>query len=371
MEHPYRRIRGEGAIYSRPHTRSLWIQYFKAGRPIRESARTADFRKAAQLLRQRLAAVDSNPAESPRIEELADDLFRDYRINGHRSLTDVQARWRLHLRPFLGSVPAAQLDSRQLECYVDSRREEHASNATINRELACLKRMYRLAYQASPPRVPRVPHFPHLKEDNARQGFVTPEQFAKLVAHCPDLWLRAMLETAYSYGWRVGELLSLRVGQVDLVARTIRLDPGATKNREGREVTIESGVLLHLLRHCVEGKRPEDYVFTRGIKQVRDFRKSWENLCTAAGVPGLLFHDLRRSAARSLRAAGVPEEIIMRIAGWKTSNVFRRYAIVDKTDIRAALQQLERVRQKQSDHTDECSPGLEYTPLHERPIAVC
>jgi integrase len=166
-------------------------------------------------------------------------------------------------------------------------------------------------------------------------------------------------------------LLSLRVGQVDLVARTIRLHPGTTKNLEGREVTIESGTLLQLLRHCVEGKRPEDYVFTRGIKQVRDFRKSWENLCTAAGVPGLLFHDLRRSAARSLRAAGVPEEIIMRIAGWKTSNVFRRYAIVDKTDIRAALQQLERVRQKQSDHTDECSPGLEYTPLHERPIAVC
>jgi integrase len=266
---------------------------------------------------------------------------------------------------------AAQLDSPQLECYVDKRREEHASNATINRELACLKRMYRIAYQASPPRVQGVPHFPHLRENNIRQGFITPEQFAQLTAHCKDLWLRAMLETAHNYAWRVSELLNLRVGRVDLVARTIRLDPGTTKNLEEREVTIESGVLLQLIRLCVEGKHPEDHVFTRGDKPVRDFRKSWENLCTAAGVPALLFHDLRRTAARNLRAAGVPEEIIMRIAGWKTSNVFRRYAIVDKTDIRAALQQLERVRQKQSDHTDECSPGLEYTPLHERPIAVC
>jgi hypothetical protein len=58
----------------------------------------------------------------------------------------------------------------------------------------------RVAYQASPPRVPSVPHFPHLKENNVRQGFITPEQFAQLVAHCPDLWLRAMLETAYNYG---------------------------------------------------------------------------------------------------------------------------------------------------------------------------
>ena len=370
MEHQYRRRRGEGSIYTKPRSPFLWIKYYKAGKPIRESTRTADSRRAAQLLRQRLAEVESNPVDSPRIEQLASELFRDYRINEHRSLGDVQARWHLHLKPFLGSVPAPELDTKLLARYVDRRREEHASNATINRELACLKRMYRLAYQASPPRVPSVPHFPHLKENNVRQGFITPEQFAELVANCPDLWLRALLETAYNYGWRVSELLNLRVGQVHLMARTIRLDPGTTKNQEGREVTIESGTLLQLLRHCVEGKRPEEQVFTRGDKPVRDFRKSWQNLCTAAGVPTLLFHDLRRTAARNLRAAGVPEEIIMRIAGWKTSSVFKRYAIVDKSDIRTALQQLERTRQKQADPTNERSLGHEYSPLSQPPITV-
>jgi integrase len=371
MEHQQRRRRGEGSIYSKPRSPFLWIKYYRAGKPIRESTRTADSRKAACFLRQRLAEAESNPADSPRVEQLASNLFREYSINGHKSLDDAKARWRLHLKPFLGSMPATELDSRQLERYVDKRRAEYASNATINRELACLKRMLRLAYQASPPRVPSVPHFPHLKENNARQGFVSPEQFARLVANCKDLWLRTMLETAYNYGWRVSELLNLRVGQVDLVARTIRLDPGTTKNREGREVTIESANLLQLLRHCVDGKRPEDYVFTRGDKPIRDFRTSWENLCTAAGVPSLLFHDLRRSAARNLRAAGIPEEIIMRIAGWKTSNVFKRYAIVDQVDVRLALQQLERARRKPFDHTDERNSGPEYTPLSQPPIAVC
>ncbi|MGA2859104.1 MAG: tyrosine-type recombinase/integrase [Candidatus Sulfotelmatobacter sp.] len=370
MEYPHRRCRGEGSIYTRSRSPFLWIKYYRRGKPIRESTRTGDPGKASRFLRQRLAEVASDPAESIRIEQLIDDLFRDYRINQHRSLDDVQARWRLHLKPFFGAVPANQLDSRLLARYIDERREEDASNATINRELACLKRMYRLAYFSTPPRVASVPDFPHLKETNVRQGFVTPAQYRKLVAHCHHLWLQAMLETAYNYGWRVSELLNLRVDQVDLVSRTIRLEPGTTKNREGREVTIESGRLLELLRQCVEGKRPEDHVFTRGDKAIRDFRKLWKNLCTAAEVPGLLFHDLRRTAARNLRAAGVPEEIIMRIAGWKTSSVFKRYAIVDRTDVRAALQQLERARQKQLDPTDERSSGPEYTPLSQLPIAA-
>lgn len=364
MEHPHRRLRGEGSIYSRPRSPFFWIKYYKRGRPIRESTRTGDLGKAARFLHQRLAEVASDPAEGPRIEQLVDDLFRDYRIKEQRSLDDVETRWRLHLKPFFGSVPATELDSRLLARYIDGRREEHASNATINRELACLKRMYRLACQSTPPRVESVPHFPHLKETNVRQGFVTPEQYRKLVAHCPDLWLRALLETAYNYGWRVSELLNLRVGQVDLFGRTIRLEPGTTKNLEGREVTIESRRLLELLQQCMEGKCHEDHVFTRGDRPIRDFRKRWKNLCAAAGVPNLLFHDLRRTAARNLRAAGVPEEIIMRIAGWKTSSIFKRYAIVDKADVRAALQKLEQTRQNQIDHTNgRSSTGPESVPL--------
>jgi hypothetical protein len=79
MEHQQRRRRGEGSIYSKPRSPFLWVKYYSAGKPIRESTRTRDFRKAAQILRQRLAEVGSDPVDSPRIEQLVDDLFRDYR----------------------------------------------------------------------------------------------------------------------------------------------------------------------------------------------------------------------------------------------------------------------------------------------------
>jgi undecaprenyl pyrophosphate synthase len=74
---------------------------------------------------------------------------------------------------------------------------------------------------------------------------------------------------------------------------------------------------------------------------VRDFRDAWAKATEFAGVPGLLFHDLRRTAARNLRRAGIAEGVIMKIGGWRTRSVFERYAIVSQTDIADALKKLE------------------------------
>jgi len=166
-------------------------------------------------------------------------------------------------------------------------------------------------------------------------------QFERLFGSCSENWFRAIVEVGRTYGWRVGELLSMRVRQVDLMSRTIRLDPGTTKNRDGREVTMTRRV-HELLKLCVFGKQPEVFVFTRSNGQpVRDFRGTWEGACEKAGVPDLLFHDLRRTAARNLRKAGVAEGVIMKIGGWRTRSVFERYAIVSQADIAYAIEKLE------------------------------
>jgi site-specific recombinase XerD len=175
--------------------------------------------------------------------------------NREKSLDDAKTRWRLHLEPFFGAARIAEVSSRTIEKYVDARLEQGAQNATINRELAALKRMFHLGYQATPPKVAHLPNFPHLQKDNVRQGFVEDEQYARLAAAATEIWFRALLEVAHTYGWRRQELLNLRVRQVDLVESTIRLDVGSTKNREGRTVTMTSRALL-LLRECVRGRRP-------------------------------------------------------------------------------------------------------------------
>jgi integrase len=292
-----------------------------------------------------------------RITELADDFLRDYKINGKSSGPDAETRWRLHLEPFFGALRASEVTSDLLNKYVDRRQNQGAANGTINRELAALKRMFNLGRAATPPKVLFMPHFPSLAENNIRQGFLEDSQYEKLLESCLEIWFQALVEVGCTYGWRVSELLKLRLNQIDMDNWVIRLHPGTTKNKDGREVTMTQAI-HDLFELCIEGKTSEDYLFTRpNGKRVRDFRDAWDKARIAAGVPGLLFHDLRRTAARNFRRAGIAEGVIMKIGGWKTRSVFERYAIVSHTDVEDALAKLEQrrelVRQKAFQKTNE------------------
>ena len=122
-----------------------------------------------------------------------------------------------------------------------------------------------------------------------------------------------------------------------------------------------------LVEQAVVGKLKTDYLLTRDTgDRIRDFRKAWKNLTVAAGLEGLIVHDLRRSGARQLRRAGVPESVVMEIGGWKTDSMFRRYAIVSNADIKTGIEQLEQSRAENSHdfshdsrETNGVGPGVE------------
>ena len=69
----HRRLRGEGSIYRKPRSPFLWIKYYIAGKPFRESTRTADPAKAARLLRQRLAQAERGEFAGPQREKITID----------------------------------------------------------------------------------------------------------------------------------------------------------------------------------------------------------------------------------------------------------------------------------------------------------
>jgi integrase len=342
------RPRGTGSIYQPVRSPFYWLKYYRNGFPVRESTKTSNVKKAERLLQRRLGEIGTGTFAGPQVErvrvvELAESFLRDYRTNGRKSLDDAEARWGQHLKKHFGQLRAVEVSSDVVSKYIESRLEGGAANATVNRELAALRRMFRLGLRATPPKVLRVPFIPKLAERNVRVGFLEDSQYEKLKAECAKvgMWLLALLEVGYIYGWRIGELLAMRVSQVDVVSGVIRLEPGTTKNDDGREVQMTDRV-RHLLRECVRGKSAVDHVFTRTDgTPVRDFRDQWRRVCADVGLPHLLFHDLRRTAARNLRRAGVAEGVIMKIGGWKTRCVFERYAIVSQSDIRDAMAKLQ------------------------------
>jgi integrase len=320
-----------------------------------EFAKAALIKLQSRIMAQkREGAIAATDAAKARIVDLFPLIKADYRQRGLKSFEFVQMRWDAHLKRFFGNIVAAELSSDDIQRYIEGRLKDAATdslsrNSTINRELSHVRRMMKLGQQTQPPRVRVVPHFPKLAEPSPRQGFLADESYTKLAHECgvEGLWLRAMLSVASSFAWREGECLNLEVRQLDFPAREIRLDSGTTKNNEGRVVKMTNEA-YQLLSACAEGKEPGDRVFTRSNgKAVLDFRTAWEHACQRAGVPNLLFHDLRRTAARNLRRLGISEGVIMKIGGWKTRNVFDRYNIIDSADLIDAAQRLDEKRERE------------------------
>ena len=116
----------------------------------------------------------------------------------------------------------------------------------------------------------------------------------------------------------------------------------ATKTGYTRAVPILDGDMWKWLKWSRDHADDSPRVFHRDGSPIKEFRAAWRNACESAEVPDLKFHDLRRTAVRNMRRAGVPQIVRMRITGHRTDSMERRYNIVDIDDIRSAKGLMER-----------------------------
>lgn len=213
------------------------------------------------------------------------------------------------------------------------------------------------------------PVVPTLRIQNTRTGFLDGAELEAVIANLPDP-LQPVARLTSLTGWRRGEIVSLTWAQVDFEYGTITLEVGTTKNDEGRIfpfgalpalVELFEAQLAYTRAVERETGRIIPYVFHRfGGRPIGEFYDAWNTACETAGVPGMLFHDLRRTGARNLVRAGVPEKTAMKLIGHKTRSMFDRYNIVDSTDLRDGVARLAEYLQ-----TREPAPRT-VVPLHEK-----
>ena len=339
-------MKGMGRVFKRGS--AWWVSYYHRGREYRESSHSESEVQAKRLLKKRLGEIGRGrligPAEEKvTFEEMAQDFLRDYEVNGKRSLRSARLSV-THLQAFFGLDRALDITTDRVRAYIAHRQEEGASNGSINRELAGLKRMFSLAVQAG--NLSSRPYIPSLEENNARQGFLDHGSFLALRDNLPD-YLKDPVTFLYLSGWRVGEMRALQWRDVDLEGMMIRLRPEISKNKDGRLLPL-SGELLEIIEIAKE-KRQTDclFVFHFNGQRIGDFRKSWKKACEATGLNGVILHDFRRTAVRNLVRAGVPERVAMSLSGHKTRSIFDRYDIVNEADLAQATRKLQAHLQRQ------------------------
>lgn len=227
----------------------------------------------------------------------------------------------------------------------------NSAHATVNRERSALLRM--LALGKNHGLLIEVPVLDRLTESNVRDVDVSPAEFANLVGYLPS-HVRPVAILGFITGWRRAELLSRTWADMDVKAGRLYLDRSTAKNRQPKgfplgevpwlddtldeqwakkgEVEKRTGRIVDSLFFFYGGKKAG--------ARVKHFRRSWKRACEEAGLTGLRFHDLRRSAAVQLLEAGIPETHAMRFLGHKTRSIFDRYAISGRRVLRSQAKKL-------------------------------
>lgn len=322
-------MRGMGRNFKRGPV--YWIAYSYRGKEHRESSRSDSESQARKLLKKRIGETSAGTFIGPNEERLtfegmADMLLTDYQINGKRSLSTLRGLIR-HLSGSFGMTKAVDITADRIAAYIANRQRERAANASINRELAALKRMFNLAVRAR--RLNHAPYVGMLAENNARQGFVDHPGFLAVRDALP-VHLKDPITILYFSGWRAGEMKALEWRDVDLKRGLITLRAENSKNgcAQALPLSTDPELLTIIKRAAARRLLACPYVFRRNGSPIGNFRKAWRAACKKVGSASLLVHDLRRSAVRNLVKAGVPEVVAMSISGHKTRSIFQRYNIV-------------------------------------------
>jgi len=346
-------MRGAGRVYRQRGSEIWWLDYGVHGVRHRESSGLTSKKEAQQLLRQRIGDRETGKiighpdrvvlAQYVKDENGTDKLVgglralveRQYVLDGRKSIERVHEAFQ-HLEEFFGpEVRAMQITRSRLDSYAQHRLAAGRARATVNNELAQLRRGFRLAIEAG--LLGSMPVFKLPKVHNARCGFLDGEHDfpALMVELAADL--RPLIHFLYLTGWRRDEARLLRWTNVDFEGEVLTITE--TKSGEPRVFPFGTAPELKQLLEAQWGARDGLYVFHRHGSPigVGALRSGWKRATKRAGLDGKLVHDLRRTAARDMRRAGLAESDIMELAGWETREMFKRYAIKDEKALAAAV----------------------------------
>lgn len=335
------RVRGTGTIFRRGSM--WWMELNWKGLRHRESLNTDDRETALIRLDDKVRSIRSG--ENPKtfspisVQAMYDSWMMAVETNTKpRTIEDYKSRWEKHLAPVFGKLFATQVTKDKIDEYLNRRMKDGMSVCTRNRERGVLHMIF--THNAHKIPADRFPKFPKKLSERSfvRKGRLSQEDYSSLVKKLEDpnlFWLHTVITMTFKYGFRKGELLNAKVSYFNAKESTFTLPAFTTKNKTERVVDlVPGGEIFKMLTKLTEGRSPDDALFTRKGKPVRDYRGEWTK--QTAGMTGgsgkggsVTIHDLRRSAITGMHNKGIGAAD----AGTHlTADVFGRYIQKSKAE---------------------------------------
>jgi len=346
------RNRGTGGLIQVKGSPFWYLIYYHNGRKVRESSKSESKQVAEKLLQQRLAESGLGVApvqdvKNIRYEHVRDAWFTEHLSQGRyvRTMADgtVTVGGLNHLNKFFKGLLVTRIDADLLREFIAARRKAGAADPTIRRNLVMLRSMLNLARKEGKLRLADVPHFPMPKDSEPVGKYIQPSEFAAISSHLPDE-LKPFFSFMYHTGCRLGAAIGITWDMVSKDCGEIKIPGALMKAKEPLTIVLAGPGLEPLVKMFRKMFRtPGQPVFHTAYHRV-----AWARAVANAKLgtfdkktrerTGPRIHDCRCSAAVNLVNAGVPEDIVMKIGGWKTRAMFSRYNVLNTDRIRAAME---------------------------------
>jgi len=308
-----------------------WMSFMYQGQQVRRSTGTADKRLAEAILGQVKVQIvegrffDKSKEQERTLTELLDRYLNEHaarRANHRRELTSVK-----NLNTFFGNPTLDQITPKRIVAYKNHRYTDGVKPATINRELASLKKAFNLARRewewCEDNPVCRVSME---QEHNTRDRWLTADEETRIMSAAPA-WLRELMVFAIHTGMRQGEILGLTWAGVDLFRRTVTVFK--SKNGERRTLPLNQ-TALDLLKHKAGSRSVDTELVFPSEAQTRlnpsNISRSLNLALEKAKMTDFHFHDLRHTCATRMVQAGVDLYKVQRLLGHKLPIMTQRYA---------------------------------------------
>ncbi|HUN93045.1 MAG TPA: site-specific integrase [Burkholderiaceae bacterium] len=272
--------------------------------------------------------------------------------------TQKKASTRLREVPRIGTLAAhfgkyslAAVTPELVAAFRDRRLADGKANNTVRLELALLGHLFTIAMkewhlglQLNPLANIRKPS----PGPGRNRRLVADEQqrlLAAVSAHSNPM-LGWIVRLAIETGMRQSEIVNLRLDQVDLGRRVVRLTD--TKNDSARTVPLSKGavdILEAALSNPVRPKGVELVFFgepgRQGKRRPYQFLKVWGEIRKRIGIVDLHFHDLRHEAISRLVEGGLSDQEVAAISRHKSMQMLKRYTHLRAEDL---IEKLDRLR---------------------------